>query len=61
MIFFLIEDAAQAHGATYKGRRIGTHSDVVCWSFYPGKNLGATGDVTTNSADLAARIKLLRN
>lgn len=61
---FVIEDAAQAHGARYKGRRIGAHGDVVCWSFYPGKNLGALGDagaVTTDSADLASRIRLLRN
>ena len=60
----VVEDAAQAHGARYKGRRIGSHSDVVCWSFYPGKNLGAMGDagaVTTNRADLADRIRLLRN
>lgn len=60
----LIEDAAQAHGARYKGRRIGAHGDVVCWSFYPGKNLGALGDggaVTTNRADLADRIRVLRN
>lgn len=60
----VIEDAAQAHGARYKGRRIGSHGDVVCWSFYPGKNLGALGDggaVTTNRADLADRIRMLRN
>lgn len=60
----VIEDAAQAHGARYKGRRIGAHGDVVCWSFYPGKNLGALGDggaVTTNRADLADRIRVLRN
>lgn len=60
----VIEDAAQAHGARYKGRRIGGHGDVVCWSFYPGKNLGALGDggaVTTNRADLADRIRVLRN
>ena len=62
--FAVIEDAAQAHGARYKGRRIGAHGDVVCWSFYPGKNLGALGDggaVTTNRADLADRIRVLRN
>ena len=62
--FAVIEDAAQAHGARYKGKRIGAHGDVVCWSFYPGKNLGALGDagaVTTNRADLAERIALLRN
>ncbi|WP_417808822.1 DegT/DnrJ/EryC1/StrS family aminotransferase [Thioclava sp.] len=60
----VVEDAAQAHGARYKGRRIGAHGDVVCWSFYPGKNLGALGDggaVTTNRADIADRIRVLRN
>ena len=60
----VVEDAAQAHGARYKGQRIGAHGDVVCWSFYPGKNLGALGDagaVTTNRADLADRIRVLRN
>ena len=60
----VIEDAAQAHGALYKGKRIGAHGDIVCWSFYPGKNLGAFGDagaVTTNDASLAKRVALLRN
>ncbi len=60
----VIEDAAQAHGARYKGRRIGAHGDIVCWSFYPGKNLGALGDgggITTDRADLADRIRVLRN
>lgn len=60
----VIEDAAQAHGATYKGKRIGGHSDVVTWSFYPGKNLGAFGDggaVTTDDAQIAAAIRLLGN
>lgn len=60
----VVEDAAQAHGARYRGRRIGSHGDVVCWSFYPGKNLGALGDagaITTNRADLADRIRVLRN
>ena len=60
----VVEDAAQAHGARYKGRRIGAHGDVVTWSFYPGKNLGAMGDggaVTTNNPDLAERIRSLRN
>lgn len=60
----VVEDAAQAHGARYKGRPIGAHGDVVCWSFYPGKNLGAMGDagaVTTDRADLADRIGVLRN
>lgn len=60
----VVEDAAQAHGARYRGRRIGSDGDVVCWSFYPGKNLGALGDagaITTNRADLADRIRVLRN
>ena len=60
----MVEDAAQAHGARYKGRRIGAHGDLVCWSFYPGKNLGALGDaggVTTNDPALAARLTRLRN
>lgn len=60
----VLEDAAQAHGATYKGRPIGGHGDVVAWSFYPGKNLGALGDaggITTNDADIADRIRVLRN
>lgn len=61
---YVVEDAAQAHGARYKGKRLGAHGDVVCWSFYPGKNLGALGDggaITTNRADLADRIRVLRN
>ncbi len=60
----VIEDAAQAHGARYKGRRLGAHGDAVAWSFYPGKNLGAFGDggaITTNDAELAARLRRLRN
>ncbi|WEN42097.1 dTDP-3-amino-3,4,6-trideoxy-alpha-D-glucose transaminase [Thauera sp. GDN1] len=60
----VLEDAAQAHGARYKGRRIGAHGDAVAWSFYPGKNLGALGDggaVTTNDPELADRISVLRN
>lgn len=60
----VVEDAAQAHGARYKGKRIGAHSDVVCWSFYPGKNLGALGDggaITTNRSDIAERVRLLHN
>ena len=59
-----MEDAAQCHGARYKGKRVGGHGDIVCWSFYPGKNLGALGDggaVTTNSGELAERIRMLRN
>lgn len=60
----VIEDAAQAHGARYKGRRIGAHGDAVAWSFYPGKNLGALGDggaVTTDDPSLADEIRLIRN
>ena len=60
----VLEDAAQAHGARYRGRRIGAHSDAVAWSFYPGKNLGALGDggaVTTNDPDIADRVRVLRN
>lgn len=60
----VLEDAAQAHGARYRGQRIGAHGDAVAWSFYPGKNLGAMGDagaVTTNNPELADRIRVLRN
>ena len=60
----VLEDGAQAHGARYKGRRLGAHGDAVAWSFYPGKNLGAMGDggaVTTTDAQLADRIRVLRN
>jgi dTDP-4-amino-4,6-dideoxygalactose transaminase len=60
----VVEDAAQAHGARYDGRRIGAHGDVVAWSFYPGKNLGALGDggaVTTDDADVADRVRMLGN
>jgi dTDP-4-amino-4,6-dideoxygalactose transaminase len=60
----VLEDGAQAHGAHYKGKRLGGHGDAVAWSFYPGKNLGAMGDagaVTTNDPELADRIKVLRN
>ncbi len=61
---WVVEDAAQAHGARYKGERIGGMGDVVCWSFYPGKNLGAFGDggaITTNRDDIADRVRVLRN
>lgn len=60
----VLEDGAQAHGARYKGKRIGSHGDVVAWSFYPGKNLGAFGDggaITTNDAEIAERIRVLHN
>ena len=60
----VVEDAAQAHGARYRGRRLGAHGDAVCWSFYPTKNLGALGDagaVTTDDPELAARIRKLGN
>jgi len=60
----VLEDAAQAHGACYKGRRLGAHGDAVAWSFYPGKNLGAMGDggaVTTDDAQIAERVRVLGN
>ncbi|MHC8733816.1 DegT/DnrJ/EryC1/StrS family aminotransferase [Arenicellales bacterium IMCC56312] len=60
----VIEDAAQAHGARYKGRRVGGLGDVACFSFYPAKNLGALGDggaVTTNDEYISNKISLLRN
>ena len=60
----VIEDAAQAHGAEYKGEKVGSIGDVGCFSFYPGKNLGAYGDagmVVTNSEEIAEKVKLLRN
>ncbi len=60
----VIEDAAQAIGATYKGRQAGTMGTAGCFSFFPSKNLGAFGDAglfTTNDAALAAEARLLRN
>lgn len=58
----VIEDAAQAHGALYKGRKIGSLGDAAAFSFYPGKNLGALGDagaITTNDNELAKKVKAL--
>jgi dTDP-4-amino-4,6-dideoxygalactose transaminase len=60
----VIEDAAQAHGAEYKGRRVGSIGDLGCFSFYPGKNLGACGEggaVTTNNTEYARTVRLLRS
>ncbi len=61
---FVVEDACQAHGAEYKQQRAGTIGDVGCFSFYPGKNLGAFGEagaVTTNNRDVAEVIRALRD
>jgi dTDP-4-amino-4,6-dideoxygalactose transaminase len=60
----VVEDAAQAHGAKYKGRPVGSMGDMACFSFYPGKNLGAYGDagaITTRDERLAGELELLRN
>src|SRR6185436_18349826 len=60
----LLEDAAQAHGARHRGRRVGSLGDAAAFSFYPGKNLGALGDagaVVTNDATLVDRVSVLRN
>ena len=60
----VIEDAAQAHGAEYKGRRAGSMGDMGCFSFYPGKNLGAYGEggmVVTDSPDYARTMRMLRD
>lgn len=61
---FLLEDTAQAHGARYKGKRLGTFGDAATFSFFPGKNLGALGDagaVVTNSPELAVRVAKLKD
>jgi dTDP-4-amino-4,6-dideoxygalactose transaminase len=60
---FVLEDCAQAHGATYRGKRVGSYGDIAAFSFYPTKNLGAYGDggaIVTNDAALADRVNLLR-
>ena len=60
----VIEDAAQAHGAVYKGRRIGSLGDAACFSFYPGKNLGAYGDagaLVTSNTELAVKARMIAN
>jgi len=60
----VIEDACQAHGAMYKGKRVGTFGDTACFSFYPGKNLGAFGEagaIVTNNPELNEKISVLRD
>jgi dTDP-4-amino-4,6-dideoxygalactose transaminase len=61
---YVLEDAAQAHGALYKGRKVGALSDAAGFSFYPGKNLGALGDagcVVTNNKEIADKVRALGN
>jgi dTDP-4-amino-4,6-dideoxygalactose transaminase len=61
---FVVEDACQAHGAEYRGRKVGTLADAACFSFYPGKNLGAFGEagaVVTDNAELQEKIRILRD
>ncbi len=61
---FVIEDACQSHGAEYKGRRAGSIGDAGCFSFYPGKNLGAYGEagaIVTNNAELAGKMRMFRD
>ena len=61
---YVVEDAAQAHGAEYQGQRIGTIGDMACFSFFPGKNLGAYGDagaIATNNDELATKARMIAN
>ncbi len=61
---YVIEDACQAHGATYKGKKAGSLGEIGCFSFYPGKNLGAFGEagaVVTDNGDVADKIRMLRD
>ncbi len=61
---FVVEDACQAHGAEYKGRRVGAFGEAACFSFYPGKNLGAFGEagaVVTHNSELQEKIRILRD
>jgi len=61
---FVIEDACQAHGAEYKGKKVGSIGDIACFSFYPTKNCGAYGDggmIVTNNEEIAKKLSMLRN
>ncbi len=61
---YLVEDAAQAHGATFKGKKVGTFGDIGTFSFYPSKNLGSWGEggaIATHDGNIARRVKILRN
>ena len=61
---YIVEDAAQAHGSEYQGQRIGTIGDMACFSFFPGKNLGAYGDagaIVTNNDELARKARMFAN
>jgi len=61
---YVIEDACQSHGATYKGRKTGSLGDIACFSFYPSKNMTVLGDggmITTNNEKLAQKVMMLRN
>ena len=60
----VIEDCAQAHGTTWKGKKVGSIGDIGCWSFYPTKNLGCFGDggaLTTNNEEYAEKFRVIRN